>query len=105
MSARSDLGPKPRLGYVQSRLERFAELRADEAAIAGLAEQPRAGAYVVGGDLIVIKKGATRNDPLFTMPEARALAADRQHDHHRIGAREMLCLARRAIAPPAGKHG
>ena len=78
MSARSDLGPKPRLGYVQSRLERFAELRADEAAIAGLAEQPRAGAYVVGGDLIVIKKGATRNDPLFTMPQARALAAARE---------------------------
>jgi NAD+ diphosphatase len=78
MSARSDLGPKPRLGYVQSRLERFAELRADDAAMAGLMAQPQAGAYMVGGDLIVIKKSALRNEPLFTMAEARALAPARE---------------------------
>jgi NAD+ diphosphatase len=75
MSSRPDLGPKPRLGYAQSRLERFAELRADDAAIARLAGEPRAGAYVVGGDLIVMKKGADLNDPLFTMDEARALGS------------------------------
>ena len=28
---------------------------------------------MIGGDLIVMKKGAPLNDPLFTMAEARAL--------------------------------
>ena len=37
MSPRPDLGPKPRLGYTESRLERAAERRADAAAIAALA--------------------------------------------------------------------
>jgi NAD+ diphosphatase len=74
MSSRPDLGPKPRLGYVQSRLERAAELRADAPAMARLAGEPRAGAYVIGGDHIVTKKGAPLNDPMFTMQEARALA-------------------------------
>lgn len=73
MSSPPHLGPKPRLGYVQSRLERAAELRADNAAMARLAAEPRAGTYVIGGDLIVLKKGAALNDPLFTMDEARAL--------------------------------
>jgi NAD+ diphosphatase len=68
-----DLGPKPRLGYTQSRIERAAERRSDEAGIAALMAQPKAGAYVIGGDLIVMKKGAPLNDPLFTMSEARAL--------------------------------
>jgi len=74
-SPRPDLGPKPRLGYTQSRIERAAELRPDDAAIARLAAQPNAGAYVIGGDLIVIKKGASINEPLFTLDEARALGA------------------------------
>ena len=74
-SPRPDLGPKPRLGYTQSRIERAAELRPDDAAIARLAAQPNAGAYVIGGDLIVIKKGAPLNEPLFTLGEARALGA------------------------------
>jgi NAD+ diphosphatase len=73
MPPRPDLGPKPRLGYAQSRIERAGELRNDNAAIARLAAQPRAGAYVIGGDLIVMKKGLALNDPLFTMQEARAL--------------------------------
>ena len=75
MPARPDLGPKPHLGYTQSRIERAAERRPDDAAIAALAAQPSAGAYVIGGDLIVMKKGAALNDPLFTLAEARALGA------------------------------
>ena len=74
MSPRPDLGPKPLLGYTQSRLERAAELRPDADAMAGLAAQPNAGAYVIGGDWIAMKKGSAINDPLFTMAEARALA-------------------------------
>src|SRR2546430_10709447 len=34
--------------------------------------------------------------------EHATIARDRQHDRDRIGAREMLGLARRAVAPPAG---
>jgi NAD+ diphosphatase len=73
MSPRPDLGPKPRLGYTQSRIERAAERRPDDKAIAALAAQPNTGAYVIGGDLIVMKKGAPLNNPQFTMAEARAL--------------------------------
>jgi NAD+ diphosphatase len=71
-----DLGPKPRLGYTESRLERAANMRTDAtalAALAALAANARAGAYVIGGDLIVMKKAAPLNGPLFTMPEAQAL--------------------------------
>jgi NAD+ diphosphatase len=74
MPPRPDLGPKPRLGYTHSRIERAAELRPDKAAMARLAAQTGAGAYVIGGDWIAMKKGAPLNDPLFTMDEARALA-------------------------------
>ena len=73
MSPHPDLGPKPRLGYSDSRLERAAELRANEAALAAMASGAQAGAYVIGGDLIVMKKGAPLNEPLFTMREAQAL--------------------------------
>ncbi len=75
MPAHPDLGPKPHLGYTQSHIERAAERRSDDAAIAALAAQPSAGAYVIGGDLIVMKKGSPLNDPLFTLAEARALGA------------------------------
>lgn len=73
MSPRPDLGPKPRLGYTASLLERAAERRADEAAIAALQNDPRARTYVVGGELIVLKKAAPVNEALFTLAEARAL--------------------------------
>jgi len=75
MSSRPALGPKPRLGYAQSRLERGAELRGDAAAMTRLAGDPRAGAYIVGGELIAMKKGAPLHDPVFAMDEARALSA------------------------------
>ena len=73
MPPRPDLGPKPRLGYTDSRLERAAERRTDDSALAALAADPRAGAYVIGGDLIVMAKGSPLNDPLFTIDQARAL--------------------------------
>ena len=73
MPPRPDFGPRPRLGYVHSRLERAAELRTDAAAVGVLAAQPRAGAYVIGGDAIVLKQAGARHDPLFTLAEARAL--------------------------------
>jgi len=74
MSSGPGLGPKPLLGYSGSRLERAAEMRTNSAAINEFASDPRAGAYVVGGEWIVMKKAAPSNDPLFTLAEARALS-------------------------------
>jgi NAD+ diphosphatase len=75
MPFRPDLGPKPRLGYTDSRIARSAELRPDATAIAKLSREPGAGSYVIGGDWIVMKKGSPLHEPLFTMDEAQALGA------------------------------
>ena len=69
----SRLGPKPRLGYTNSRIERAAELRTDASAIAALAKHRGAGTYVMGGEWIVAKKGSPLNMPLFTPLEALEL--------------------------------
>jgi NAD+ diphosphatase len=73
MSPRPDLGPKPRLGYTASLIERAAERRLDAATLAALEDDRRTRAYVIGGELVVLKKAAEVNDPLFTPAEARAL--------------------------------
>jgi NAD+ diphosphatase len=69
----SRLGPKPRLGYTNSRIERAAELRTDAAAIAALTKHAGAGTYVIGGEWIVAKKGSPLSEPLFTPAEAHEL--------------------------------
>jgi NAD+ diphosphatase len=74
MSPRPDLGPKPRLGYAGSRIERAAELRNDKAALVKLAADPRAGAYVIGGEWIVARKATPSHEPLFSLPDAVELA-------------------------------
>jgi NAD+ diphosphatase len=74
MSSRPDLGPRPRLGYTESRIARAAELRTDTARVAALQADPRAGVYVTGGEMIVVRKGAP-NEPLFGVGEAAALGA------------------------------
>jgi NAD+ diphosphatase len=73
MSPRPDLGPKPRLGYTASLIERAAERRADVVAMAALEADASARAYVVGGEMVVLNKGAEIHDPLFTLGQARTL--------------------------------
>lgn len=73
MSPRPDLGPKPRLGYTESLIARAAELRTDAPALAALENDGRARAYVVGGELVVLKRAADVGDPLFTLAETRQL--------------------------------
>jgi NAD+ diphosphatase len=68
-----DLGPKPRLGYTHSAIDRAAERRVDAAEVARLAAAPGAGAYAIGGELIIAKHGESLSDPLFPLDEARAL--------------------------------
>jgi len=64
-----DLGPRPLLGYISNRLDRATERRGDES-LASLAD---AGAYLIGGELVVLRKGEVLN-PLFPLADARALA-------------------------------
>jgi NAD+ diphosphatase len=68
-----DLGPKPRLGYAGSRLERAADRRADAAALAALARDPQGRSYLIGGELVALKKTGGLHDPLFTATETRNL--------------------------------
>ena len=73
MSPRPDLGPKPRLGYTASPIERAAERRVDATAVEAMENDSRARAYVIGGELVVLKRAADVCDPLFTLAEAREL--------------------------------
>jgi NAD+ diphosphatase len=75
MSFRPDLGPKPRLGYALSRIDRAAEGRADVVAMAALEGDALARAYAVGGELVVLRKNGADLDPLFALGDARALGA------------------------------
>src|SRR5437588_12820368 len=74
MSPRPDLGQRPLLGYTASPIERAAERRTDSAFLASL--EASAGAYAVGGELVVLKKAPSGLDPLFRLSEARALGAN-----------------------------
>jgi NAD+ diphosphatase len=73
MSSRFDLGPPPRLGFAGSRLERAADRRADPAAVAALASDPRSRSYLVGGEIVALKKTSSGHDPLFEAAETRGL--------------------------------
>jgi NAD+ diphosphatase len=72
--SRHDLGPKPHLGYTQSLIERAAERRLDAAWLAACQADPVTRTYVIGGEMLVLKKGASIHEPAFTPAEARALA-------------------------------
>jgi len=72
MSPRPDLGPRPRLGYAASHVDRAAERRSDADALRALESDSRARAYVIGGELIVLRKADGALDPLFPYTEARA---------------------------------
>ena len=68
MSPRPDLGPKPRLGYANSRIERTAEWRRDTTAFE---QGPQARTYVIAGEMVMLKNTVAGLDPLFTVAEAR----------------------------------
>ncbi len=75
MPNRYELGPKPHLGYTESRIDRVAEKRNSADWLATQLADARARTYVIGGELIVMKNGGELHDPAFTPAEARALAA------------------------------
>ncbi|MDQ2083801.1 NAD(+) diphosphatase [Xanthobacteraceae bacterium Astr-EGSB] len=73
MPSRFDLGPKPRLGYVDSLIDRAAAFRADKGAMERHADDPKSGYYVVGGELIVTRRHGEHGEPLFARADAEAL--------------------------------
>src|ERR1044071_6601456 len=74
MSLPFDLGPRPHLGYTQSRIDRVAERRLERDWLAARLTDAVTRGYVIGGELIVLKKLDVVHDPAFTPDEARALA-------------------------------
>jgi NAD+ diphosphatase len=73
MSSRPDLDLRPRLGFAGSRIERAADRRADPAALAALANDPQSRSYLIGGEVVALKKTASGHDPLFEATETRCL--------------------------------
>jgi NAD+ diphosphatase len=73
MSPRPHLGPKPRLGYSASLIERAVGTRADAAALAALQNNPDARTYLIGGELVALNKAANIHEPLFTLSDAHGL--------------------------------
>jgi NAD+ diphosphatase len=73
MSPRPDLGPKPRLGYTASLVDRASEKRNDEAFLRALMGDERAGAYAIAGEMVVLKAGDEIHDPMFRSDEVAAL--------------------------------
>jgi NAD+ diphosphatase len=72
VAPRPDLGAQPYLGYTASRMDRAAALRSDVAAISKLFADRRAGFYLIGGELVVMKKSGEALDALFSAGEAQA---------------------------------
>ena len=63
MSPRPNLGSKPHLGYTQSLIDRAAERRLDAAWLASCLQEARTQTYVIGGEMIVLKKRDSLHDP------------------------------------------
>jgi NAD+ diphosphatase len=99
MPARLDLGTKPHLGYTDSVVDRSAELRYDPAALAALAADPRAGVFVIGGELVVLRKGAPLHHPAFSFALAGALGPQREQVF--LGRHDGVPLFAVAIDPDA----
>jgi NAD+ diphosphatase len=78
MSSRPNLGPKPHLGYTQSLIDRVAERRLDAVWLAARMTDSRTRTYVIGGEMIVLRKGDGLHDPTFSLDEARALTPNHE---------------------------
>jgi len=75
MSPRPDLGSWPQLGYAESGIDRAAEKRGDAEALRALEGDAAARWYVVGGELVAMRKIASGLDPSFERAQAHALGA------------------------------
>jgi NAD+ diphosphatase len=71
-------GPKTRLGFIASAVDRAATVRDDDAALANYWQQRDAGCYVTGGELVVLKNLGEASDPLFAPDAVGALGTPRE---------------------------
>jgi NAD+ diphosphatase len=78
VSERPELGPRPHLGYTASAIDRAADRRGDDTVLAKFLQDDRAGGYVIGGELVVMKERGGDFDPLFSPAEAGALGSARE---------------------------
>jgi NAD+ diphosphatase len=69
-----DLGPRPVLGYIANPLDRAADRRDTDWLTA---RDTEAGAYLIGGELIVLRKSSAL-EAVFGLAEARAFAPVRE---------------------------
>jgi NAD+ diphosphatase len=73
MPSRPDLGPGPHLAFAGSRIERAADRRADAAALAALQHDSRTRSYLIGGEVVALKRTSSGHDPLFAAAETGGL--------------------------------
>lgn len=67
-------GPWPSLGYAGSALDRAAALRADPQFLEACATQDACGFYLVGGEMVVLKRSGDAFDPIFSAGEVSTFA-------------------------------
>ncbi len=67
-------GPWPILGYVDSVLDRAATGRIDPQFLEACAAEERCGFYLVGGEMVVLKRSGDRFDPMFSPQDAAEFA-------------------------------
>jgi NAD+ diphosphatase len=75
MTGRTDLGPKPYLGFTGGVLDRAAGLRADTAAVLALAADPAASTLVIAGEFVFLRHGQLCHEPWFTLAQAEELVS------------------------------
>lgn len=68
-------GPWPALGYVDSLLDRAAVRRVDPVFLDACCVSAGAGFYLIGGEMIVLKRAGDAFDPMFLPDELAAFAA------------------------------
>lgn len=68
-------GPWPSLGYVDNGLDRAAARRLDPRFLDACAAQDACGFYLIGGEMVVLKRAGDGFDPMFSAQEVTAYAA------------------------------
>jgi NAD+ diphosphatase len=75
MQKAMSFGPWPSLGYVDSLLDRAATRRLDPSFLDACAAQETCGFYLVGGEMVVLKRAGDGFDAMFSTQDMAAFAA------------------------------
>ena len=94
MPKHSEPDTPPRFAYAGSPIERAAIWRDDDAKVASLRANPRAGVYLFAGDAVLLKRDGESFDPLFSSAEANAFGRARETVFLGLLAEERALCAR-----------